>query len=103
MRDDDPRVEGVQTYCVPGADVHKPLLSISGCADMGFDRYLGDNGGRLLDKQTGEKIPLGRRDMFYIMRAWIRQDPGVHVSQPFVSGRNCACATCSRKTFDTIH
>ena len=23
------------------ADVHKPLLSISGCADMGFDCFLG--------------------------------------------------------------
>jgi hypothetical protein len=66
------------------ADVHKPLLSISGCADMGFDCYLGDKGGHLLDKQTGERIPLGRRDNLYIMRAWIRQDPGINVSQPFV-------------------
>ena len=44
------------------ADVHKPLLSISGCADMGFDCHLGDKGGHLLDKQAGENIPLGRRD-----------------------------------------
>ena len=44
------------------ADVHNPLLSISGCADMGFDCYLGDKGGHLLDKQTGEKIPLERRE-----------------------------------------
>jgi len=66
------------------ADVHKPLLSISGCADMGFDCYLGDKGGHLLDKQTGERIPLERRDSLYIMRAWIRQDPGINVSQPFV-------------------
>ena len=27
------------------ADVHKPLLSISGCADMGFDCFLGDKSG----------------------------------------------------------
>ena len=84
MRDDDPRVEGVQTYCVPGADVHKPLLSIIGRADMGFDCYLGDKGGHLLDKQIGEKIPFRRRDDLYIMGAWIRQDPGIDISQPFV-------------------
>ena len=66
------------------ADVHKPLLSISGCADMGFDCYLGDKGGHLLDRQTGEQIPLERRENLYIMRAWIRQDPGISVSQPFV-------------------
>jgi hypothetical protein len=66
------------------ADVHKPLLSISGCADMGFDCYLGEKGGHLLDKHTGEKIPLERRENLYIMRAWIRQDQGLQVSQPFV-------------------
>jgi hypothetical protein len=66
------------------ADVHKPLLSISGCADMGFDCYLGEKGGHLLDKHTGEKIPLERRDNLYIMRAWIRQDQGLQVRQPFV-------------------
>ena len=42
------------------ADVHKPLLSISGCADLGFDGYLGDDGGHLRGKQTGVKIPLTR-------------------------------------------
>ena len=66
------------------ADVHSPLLSISGCADMGFDCYLGEKGGYLLDKHSGEQIPLERRENLYIMRAWIRQDPGVSVSQPFV-------------------
>ena len=66
------------------ADVHKPLLSISGCVDMGFDCYLGDQGGYLLDRHSDEKIPLERRGNLYIMRAWIRQDPGVNFSQPFV-------------------
>ena len=66
------------------ADVHKPSLSIGGCADMGFDSYLGDRGGHLLDKQTGEQIPLERRENLYIMRAWIRQDPGIKVNQSFV-------------------
>ena len=66
------------------ADVHKPLLSISGCADMGFDCFLGEKGGHLRDRESGETIPLERRDNLYIMRAWIRQDPTVSVSQPFV-------------------
>ena len=66
------------------ADVHKPLLSISGCADMGFDCYLGDKGGQLVDRMSGESIPLERRENLYVMRAWIRQDPQVSVGQPFV-------------------
>ena len=66
------------------ADVHKPLLSISGCADMGFDCYLGKEGGFLRDRESGESIPLERRDNLYVMRAWIRQDPTVNISQPFV-------------------
>ena len=40
------------------ADVHKPLLSISGCADMGFDCFLGQYAGQLRDRVTGELIPL---------------------------------------------
>ena len=66
------------------ADVHKPLLSVTDCADMGFDCYLGDKGGHLIDRQTEERIPLERRENLYVMRAWIRQDPDVSVSQPFV-------------------
>ena len=66
------------------ADVHKPLLSVTDCADMGFDCYLGDKGGHLIDRQTEERIPLERRENLYVMRAWIRQDPTVSVSQPFV-------------------
>ena len=40
------------------ARVHKPLLSISCCADMGFDCYLGKVRGHLEDTVTGERIPL---------------------------------------------
>ena len=29
------------------ADVHKPLLSITACSDMGYDCYLGKEGGIL--------------------------------------------------------
>ena len=40
---------------------HKPLLSIRGCADMGFDCYLSDKGVQLVDRLSGERIPLERR------------------------------------------
>ena len=57
------------------ADVHKPLLSISRCADMGFHCHLGKDGGFLEDTVTGEKIPLHRRDNLYVLKTWIRADP----------------------------
>ena len=57
------------------ADVHKPLLSISRCADMGFHCHLGKDGGFLEDTVTGEHIPLHRRDNLYVLRTWIRADP----------------------------
>ena len=65
------------------ADVHKPLLSITGCADMGYDCYLGKEGGSLRDRTTGEIIPLERKDSLYVVKMWVRQDPTVNVSQPF--------------------
>ena len=68
------------------ADVHKPLLSISRCADMGFYTFLGKDGGYMEDMMTGEKIPLQRQDNLYTMRAWIRRDPGngpPNIDQPF--------------------
>ena len=57
------------------ADVHKPLLSISRCADMGFQCYLGREGGYMEDTMTGERIPLYRIDNLYVMKAWIKRDP----------------------------
>ena len=39
------------------ADLHKPLLSISGCADMGCDCFFGHSGGQFRDRVTGELIP----------------------------------------------
>lgn len=75
-------VKKLMTFQV--ADVHKALLSVTDCADMGFDCYLGAASGHLIDRVSGERIPLERRENLYIMRAWIRQDPTVQVSQPFV-------------------
>ena len=57
------------------ADVHKPLLSISRIADLGFDCVLGKFGGYLADSITGERIPLQRVDNLYVLKAWVRQDP----------------------------
>ena len=65
------------------ADVHKPLLSITGCADMGYDCYLGKEGGSLRDRITGESIPLERKDSLYVVKMWVRQDPSVTIGQRF--------------------
>ena len=65
------------------ADVHKPLLSITACADMGYDCWLGKEGGSLYDRISGEVIPLERKGTLYTMQMWVRQDPSVTVSQPF--------------------
>ena len=42
------------------ADVHKPLLSITSCADLGYDYFLDKEGGSLRDQVSGELIALER-------------------------------------------
>ena len=64
------------------ADIHKPLLSVSRCADLGYQCILDDYGGMLKDKVTGEEIPLHRRGNLYVMRAWVRQDKPSGFSGP---------------------
>ena len=59
------------------ADIHKPLLSVSRCADLGYKCVLGADGGELIDSVTGETIPIHRRGNLYVMRAWVRQDKTV--------------------------
>ena len=59
------------------ADVHKALLSISKCADLGYECQLGKEGGFLLDKITGERIPLIRRENLYMLKTWVRRNPFV--------------------------
>ena len=56
------------------ADVHKPLLSVSRCADMGFKCILEKESGYLEHHETGECIPLHRRDNLYHMRVWVKND-----------------------------
>ena len=57
------------------ADAHKALLSLSRCADMGFESRFGSAYGCLLDRTTGEMIPLQRRGNLYILKAWTRAAP----------------------------
>ena len=57
------------------ADVHKALLSLSRCADMGIESRFGSAFGCLIDSSSGEVIPLIRRGNLYVLRAWIRAAP----------------------------
>ena len=57
------------------ADVHKALLSLSRCADMGFESRFGAAFGCLIDTVTGEVTPLQRRRNLYRRKAWIRAAP----------------------------
>ena len=65
------------------ADVHKPLLSITACSDMGYGCNLGKEGGSLRDRMTGEVIPLERCGFLFFLRMWVRQDPGVNRNSSF--------------------
>ena len=57
------------------ADVHKALLSLSRCADMGFESRFGKTAGCLIDSVSGEVVPLVRRGNLYILKCWIRAAP----------------------------
>ena len=54
------------------ADVHRPLLSFSKAADMGFRSYLDSFCGWLEDEQTGEWLPITRKGDLYVMQLWVR-------------------------------
>ena len=56
------------------ADVHKPLMSVSRVADLGYECILGADGGTLRDTVTHDVIPLHRRGNLYFLKAWVRQD-----------------------------
>ena len=71
MTEDSQHAERITFQC---ADIHKPLLSVTRCADLGYRCELDRNGGQLVDVESGEIIPLHRRRNLYVMRAWVRQD-----------------------------
>ena len=72
---DKPRAMAIQV-----ADVHKPLLSLSRCADVGYESRFGREWGCLYDVSTGDVIPLHRRGNLYFLRAWAR---AADISTPF--------------------
>ena len=57
------------------ADVHKGLLSLSRCADMGFEARFGRLAGALVCETTGEVIPLMRKGNLYVLRVWVKAAP----------------------------
>ena len=57
------------------ADVHKALLSLSRCADMGFESRFGRRAGALIDEESGEVIPLERKGNLYILKCWLKAAP----------------------------
>ena len=57
------------------ADVHKGLLSLSRCADLGFEGRFGRQAGALICENTGEVIPLKRKGNLYVLTVWIRAAP----------------------------
>ena len=71
MTDDSQQAKRITFQC---ADIHKPLLSVSRCADLGYSCMFGVNGGQTVDTDSGEVIPLHRQGNIYVMRAWVRQD-----------------------------
>ena len=57
------------------ADVHKPLLSLSRCADLGYESRFGKHAGFLIEVHTGEIIPLRRVGNLYMLRVWVKAAP----------------------------
>ena len=57
------------------ADVHKPLSSLSRCADMGFESRFGRIAGALIDEETGEVVPLQRKGNLYVLKCWLKAAP----------------------------
>ena len=57
------------------ADVHKALLSLSRCADMGFESRFGRRAGALIDEESGEVIPLERKGNLYVLKCWLKAAP----------------------------
>ena len=76
-------MEGTETPLLMSfqvADIHKPLLSLSKAADMGFHSHLYKQGGWLEDAMTGQRVPIHRRGNLYVMQMWVRGVPSGEVS-----------------------
>ena len=62
----------VEKMNMQAADVRKGLLSLSRCADMGFEGRFGRRAGALICESTGEFIPLVRKGNLYVLRVWVK-------------------------------
>ncbi len=50
------------------ADVHKALLTLSMCVEMGFESRFDKRAGALIDEESGEVIRLQRKGNFYVLK-----------------------------------
>ena len=57
------------------ADVHKALLRLSRCADMGFESRFGKLVGALIDEETEDVIPLHCKGNVYVLKCWLKAAP----------------------------
>ena len=57
------------------ADVHKGLLSLSRCADVGYESRFGSKYGCLIDTTNGDVVPLLREGNLYVLKCWVRAAP----------------------------
>ena len=57
------------------ADVHKALLSLSRCKDIGFESRFGRLAGALIDEATQEVIPLQLKCNLYVLKCWLKAAP----------------------------
>ena len=64
------------------ADVHKGLLSLSRCADLGFEGRFGRVAGALICERAGEVIPLTRKGNLYVLRVLIKAAPSGRQESP---------------------
>jgi len=64
------------------AGVHKGLLSLSRCADMGYEGRFWRYAGALICESIGEIIPLIRKGNLYVLRVWIKAAPFGRPEQP---------------------
>ena len=55
---------------------------------MGFDCYLGQAGGYLLDSLTGERVPIIRKGNLYVMKLWVK-DAESPKSSPSFARQGC--------------
>ena len=53
-------------------DFHKAILSLSRCADMGFESRSGSRAGVLIDEESGEVIPMQRKGDLYVLKCWLK-------------------------------